>query len=103
MFARISSRQDKNQPKQNQLQKAPVAAAAAPALVVDQGLVSSGSDEDINSRLAPAHTELKMHLHQRLLDMINLSVIDKMAPEVFRKEIPPNRKRSTSMRSARIA
>ena len=28
-----------------------------------------------------------MLLHQRLLDMINLSVIDKMAPEVFRKEI----------------
>jgi pilus assembly protein CpaF len=37
--------------------------------------------------LSPAHTELKMLMHQRLLDMINLSVIDKMPPEVFRKEI----------------
>ena len=32
-------------------------------------------------------TELKMRLHQRLLDMINLSVIDKMPPEEFRREI----------------
>ncbi len=33
------------------------------------------------------YTELKMTLHQRLLDMINLSVIDKMEPEEFRREI----------------
>lgn len=33
------------------------------------------------------YIELKMSLHQRLLDMINLSVIDKMAPEEFRREI----------------
>ncbi len=33
------------------------------------------------------YTELKMRLHQRLLDMINLSVIDKMPPEEFRREI----------------
>ena len=33
------------------------------------------------------YTELKMTLHQRLLDMINLSAIDKMAPEEFRREI----------------
>ena len=33
------------------------------------------------------YTELKMTLHRRLLDMINLSVIDKMAPEDFRREI----------------
>ncbi len=32
-------------------------------------------------------TELKMALHQRLLDMINLSVIDRMEPEEFRREI----------------
>ena len=86
MFARISTRQDKDQSKQKEPQKVPEA-VVSPALVVDQGLVSSGNDEDINSRLAPAHTELKMHLHQRLLDMINLSVIDKMPKEVFRKEV----------------
>ena len=33
------------------------------------------------------YTELKMRMHQRLLDMINLSVIDKMPPDEFRKEI----------------
>jgi pilus assembly protein CpaF len=33
------------------------------------------------------YTELKMRMHQRLLDMINLSVIDKMAPEDFQSEI----------------
>ncbi len=33
------------------------------------------------------YTELKMVLHRRLLDMINLSVIEKMAPEDFRREI----------------
>ncbi len=33
------------------------------------------------------YTELKMTLHQRLLDMINLSVIDRMEPEEFRREI----------------
>jgi pilus assembly protein CpaF len=32
-------------------------------------------------------TDLKVTLHQRLLDMLNLSVIDKMPPEEFRREI----------------
>jgi len=36
---------------------------------------------------ANQYTELKMMLHQRLLDMINLSVIDRMEPEEFRREI----------------
>ena len=42
---------------------------------------------DLNLANVPQYTELKMRLHQRLLDMINLSVIDKMEPEEFRKEI----------------
>ena len=36
---------------------------------------------------SPRYTDLKMSLHRRLLDMINLSVIDKMAPADFRREI----------------
>ena len=32
-------------------------------------------------------TDLKVRLHQRLLEMINLSVIDKMSPEEFRTEV----------------
>jgi len=43
------------------------------------------SDQDLNQ--SAQHTELKMLLHQRLLEMINLSVIDKMPPEEFQKEI----------------
>ena len=35
----------------------------------------------------PDHTALKMSLHRRLLGMLNLAVIDKMAPEEFRREI----------------
>ena len=33
------------------------------------------------------HTDLKVHLHRRLLDMMNLSVIDQMTPEEFRKSV----------------
>ena len=36
---------------------------------------------------SPRYTDLKMSLHRRLLDMINLSVIDKMEPAEFRREI----------------
>jgi pilus assembly protein CpaF len=39
------------------------------------------------SPVTAQYTELKMRLHQRLLDMINLSVIDKMSPDEFRREI----------------
>ncbi len=39
------------------------------------------------TKLSSEYTELKMSLHRRLLDMINLSVIDKMAPAAFRREI----------------
>ena len=43
------------------------------------------SDQDLDQ--SAQHTELKMLLHQRLLEMINLSVIDKMPQEEFQKEI----------------
>ena len=38
-------------------------------------------------RSSSQFTNLKVTLHQRLLDMLNLSVIDKMPPEDFRREI----------------
>ena len=48
-------------------------------------------DEDlpleINGRATSRYTDLKVHLHQRLLDMLNLSIIDKMPPDEFRREI----------------
>jgi pilus assembly protein CpaF len=37
--------------------------------------------------MSPRYTDLKMALHQRLLDMINLTVIDKMPSDQFRREI----------------
>ncbi len=43
-------------------------------------------DRPVNEK-GSQFTELKMTLHQRLLDMINLSVIDRMEPEEFRREI----------------
>ncbi len=51
---------------------APVAAAAAGRPV----------DEAANQRLA-----LKMRLHQQLVDAINLSAIDKLAPDDFRRQV----------------
>ncbi len=33
------------------------------------------------------YTDLKVHLHRRLLDMMNLSVIDQMTPEEFRGSV----------------
>ncbi len=44
------------------------------------------ADKSANGK-STQYTELKMTLHQRLLDMINLSVIDRMEPEEFRVEI----------------
>ena len=38
-------------------------------------------------RAASRYTDLKVQMHQKLLDIINLSAIDKMPPEQFRAEI----------------
>jgi pilus assembly protein CpaF len=57
-----------------------VVGAAANEKAPEDGGTSRG---DVSSR----YTDLKMALHQRLLDMINLSVIDKMPGEQFRREI----------------
>ena len=46
-----------------------------------------GCGSEIDAKKSSMYTELKMRMHQRLLDMINLSVIDKMPPEEFRREI----------------
>ena len=83
MFARISAK-DHSKNKKVPIAKAKQNGSLPDAMSVEEeGL----TEAELNERLAPAHTDLKMHLHQRLLDMINLSVIDKMQPEVFRKEI----------------
>ena len=80
MFARIKA------PDAAKKEKKPVVVEEKP---VEVALVETSDyfNPEIEARLMPVHTELKMHLHSRLLDMINLSVIDKMPPDVFRKEV----------------
>ena len=58
----------------------------------ESGKTARGGDAEILEdaptwRSSSEFTNLKVTLHQRLLDMLNLSVIDKMAPEDFRREI----------------
>src|SRR3546814_6259978 len=57
---------------------AAVTPAAAPRAVILDG---------IQERKLSNYTELKVSLHQQLLDMINLSVIDKMPPAEFRSQV----------------
>src|SRR3546814_6618983 len=54
------------------------APAAAPRTVILDG---------IQERKLSSYTELKVSLHQQLLDMINLSVIDKMPAPEFRRQV----------------
>lgn len=58
------------------------------------GSVPATAPERIEPQLAkpeadpvPARLDLKMRLHQQLLDMMNLAAIDKMEPEQFRREV----------------
>ena len=58
----------------------------------ESGKTARGGDAEVLEdaptwRSSSEFTNLKVTLHQRLLDMLNLSVIDKMAPEDFRREI----------------
>ena len=46
-----------------------------------------GQKPEAKRGYAHRYTELKMTLHQKLLDMINLSAIEKMTPELFRREV----------------
>jgi pilus assembly protein CpaF len=72
-------------PSQGNSAAAPVNGAApvpiAVAAKAAQGL------ESIEERKLSSYTELKVSLHQQLLDMINLSVIDKMPANEFRSQV----------------
>ena len=65
----------------------------AKAVANDSGSMSAAAAKKQNkaseaeAKRTSQYTELKMRMHQRLLDMINLSVIDKMPQEEFRREI----------------
>jgi pilus assembly protein CpaF len=61
--------------------------AAKPAPKMPQAQAGPDPYADMAKYVSTQYIELKMMLHQRLLDMINLSVIDKMPREQFRGEI----------------
>ncbi|WP_193370761.1 CpaF family protein [Pelagibius marinus] len=71
---------------QPQPQEGPVAGVLAGGQPEAQVIVPRGHD-DVDDRKLSSYTELKVSLHQQLLDMINLSVIDKMPPAEFRAQM----------------
>ena len=78
---------------QNEAKKEVTSTVSVKTVANDSPFVSptkeiNASQEKIqDAPVSSRYTELKMALHQRLLDMINLSVIDKMEPSEFRREI----------------
>ena len=78
---------------QNEAKKEVTSTVSVKTVANDSPFVSptkeiNASQEKIqDAPVSSRYTELKMALHQRLLDMINLSVIDKMEPTEFRREI----------------
>jgi pilus assembly protein CpaF len=64
---------------------APAPAAPAPLPAVPAAAASFNGA--VPSYKAPRYTELKVTLHRKLLDSMNLSVIDKMSPDEFRQSV----------------
>jgi pilus assembly protein CpaF len=65
------------------------AAAAVPAAPAPHAPAAELAQQPLVGGVKPSgrYTELKVALHRRLLDMMNLSVIDKMAPEDFQRSV----------------
>ncbi|MFQ6017195.1 MAG: CpaF family protein [Kiloniellaceae bacterium] len=83
MFLRVTDESTKQADKPVEVKSVANDSAFSTPEMTESGDTPYRASTSISSR----YTELKMMLHQRLLDMINLSVIDKMAPEEFRREI----------------
>ena len=77
MFSRVKS-------KQEEKQSDPADAESASTPVED---LSAVEDVDNEKRYSERYTSMKVQLHQRLLDRMNLSAIDKMPPEQFKREV----------------
>jgi pilus assembly protein CpaF len=73
--------------QQAQPQAHPVAAAVNGAAATPSAAPVVRSLDGLDERKLSSYTELKVSLHQQLLDMINLSVIDKMPPAEFRSQV----------------
>jgi pilus assembly protein CpaF len=68
------------------------APAAAPAGIVGSQVLSEAGiarqpQQQQTQAFAPAYIDLKLRLHQQMLDIMNLSVIDKMPQEQIRREV----------------
>lgn len=85
MFLRVQSEAKKK--TDSSLKMTPVANDGAVSPGKSSAAEQRGPLDRPVSERSSQFTELKMMLHQRLLDMINLSVIDRMEPEEFRREI----------------
>jgi pilus assembly protein CpaF len=62
----------------------PTALAATPALVE---ILTPEPQEEAQGAHSPEYLNLKVNLHQQLLGLINLSALDKLAPEEVRRDI----------------
>jgi pilus assembly protein CpaF len=65
---------------------APAAAPASPAPLLSEAGILKQPGSPLQS-YAPAYIDLKLRLHQQMLDIMNLSVIDKMPQEQIRREV----------------
>ena len=72
-------------PDRNAAEPAAAVAADPPEKAPDSRLVTLGDAGAFNHR--DTHTELKMQLHQSLIDLINLSALDKMSREQIESEV----------------
>jgi pilus assembly protein CpaF len=65
---------------------APAAAPATPAPILSEAGMLKQPASPLQS-FAPAYIDLKLRLHQQMLDIMNLSVVDKMPQEQVRREV----------------
>ncbi len=65
----------------------PATPAAVAALPAKPKATTPEETETVQHEYSTRYIELKVQLHQRLLDMMNLSSLDKMQPEEIRAEV----------------
>jgi pilus assembly protein CpaF len=88
MFGRIITGSNGGKPAPA---KPPAAFTPAPAAAPPPPPTTPAAATSFNGAVpaykAPRYTELKVTLHRKLLDSMNLSVIDKMSPDEFRQSV----------------
>jgi len=87
MFSRLANTKTKEHPAQIANNSAAVVEPSKPPEPKKTSAPRKDSQAEKAERAASRYTDLKVQMHQKLLDTINLSAIDKMPPEQFRAEI----------------